>query len=358
MNVLQLSKYYPPRKGGIETVAAQFSRAHQALGDQNYIISFGDRDSEYTGNFNEKITQIKQDFFIASTPISFNFHRKILEYIKQNNIELIYIHLPNPYMHQLLFYLRSKIKIQLVGIYHSDIVNQKYLGPIYMSYFKFTSKLYHKIICSSENLKKSSSYLQKHQKKVYSIPFPVDGHLTPPGRSKAQGNFLYVGRLVPYKGLEFLIKAFSKIPFTLTIIGDGPLKNKLEKYNVKNVHFLGEVSEDKKQECFNSCDALILSSINNSEAYGMVLAEALERGMPVVAPNIPTGVTYLARHRETGLVFDVLDEDKLISCLKEVQQNQNLFSELSKNARLFYEKNLTPEVFTKKLDQVIKAKNS
>jgi rhamnosyl/mannosyltransferase len=358
MNVLQLSKYYPPRKGGIETVAAQFSRAHQALGDQNYIISFGDQEAFYTGNFQEKVTQIKQDFFIASTPISFNFHRKILEYIKVNNIEIIYVHLPNPYMHQLLYYLRSEIKIPIIGIYHSDIVNQKYLGPIYMSYFKATSNLYHKIICSSENLKKSSTYLQKYKEKVYCIPFPVDGHVAPILRTKGQGKFLYVGRLVPYKGLEFLIKAFKKIPYDLTIIGDGPLKSKIEVCASKNVHLLGEVSEEQKQEYFNSCDALILSSINNSEAYGMVLAEALERGMPVVAPNIPTGVTFLARHNETGLIFDVLSEEKLIFCLNEIQQNQDLYSELSKKARHFYEINLTPEVFAKKLDQVIKEKKS
>jgi rhamnosyl/mannosyltransferase len=358
MNVLQLSKYYPPKKGGIESVAAQFSRAHQKLGDQNFIISFGDQDSEYVGNFQEKVKQIKQDFFIASTPISFTFHLKLLNFLNTNKIDLVYVHLPNPYMHQLLFWLRTKIKIQIIGIYHSDIVNQKYLGPLYMSYFKLTSKLYHKIICSSENLKNSSSYLIQYQQKVYALPFPVDGHPVSRSRTKANGKFLYVGRLVPYKGLEFLIKAFKKMPYELTIIGDGPLRKTLEKISSKNVQFLGEVTEEKKLACFDSLDALILSSINNSEAYGMVLAEALERSMPVIAPNIPTGVTFLARHKQTGLVFDVLNEEKLISSITELQQNQSLYNDLSINARLFYEQNLTPEVFTKKLDQVINAKNS
>jgi rhamnosyl/mannosyltransferase len=358
MNVLQLSKYYPPVKGGIETVAAQFSRAHQELGDQCFIISFGENESSYIGHFKETVGQIKQDFFIASTPISFNFHKHFLEFIIKNKIELIYVHLPNPYMHQLLFCLRDKIKAQIIGIYHSDIVNQKYLGPLYMSYFKFTSNLYHKFICSSENLKMSSAFLKKFQKKVYSLPFPVNNNSNPCLKTKGKGEFLYIGRLVPYKGLEFLIKSFSKTPFKLTIIGDGPLRDKLKKGASTKIKFLGEVTEEKKQELFNTLDALILSSINNSEAYGMVLAEALERGMPVIAPNIPTGVTFLARNKETGLTFEILNEEELIYCLNEMQGNQNLYGKLSMNARRFYEETLTPEVFIKKLDQIIKSKNS
>jgi len=358
MNVLQLSKYYHPIRGGIETVAAQFSRAHLNLGDKNYVISFGAEYKKYSGEFKENVTQIKQDFFLASTPISFNFHKQFLKYLLENKIDLIYVHLPNPYMHQLLAWMKNKIKIRIIGIYHSDIVNQKYLGPLYMSYFKCTSGFYNKIICSSQNLKNSSSYLRSLNSEVYSLAFPIDGHPDAKIKKQTTGHFLYVGRLVPYKGLEFLIKCFSNIPFNLTIIGDGPIRKNLESMATSNVCFLGEVSEAKKMECFNQLDALILSSINNAEAYGMVLAEALERGMPVLAPNIPTGVTFLARHRQTGLVFDVLNEGQLISSIYEIQENSDLFSMLSKNARAFYEQYLTPQIFLENLNQLINSKNS
>ncbi|MGE3318993.1 MAG: glycosyltransferase [Candidatus Berkiella sp.] len=97
-----------------------------------------------------------------------------------------------------------------------------------------------------------------------------------------QGKFLYVGRLAPEKNLESLVRLFAKYPqYQLTLIGQGPLAEKLQAMDLKNVNLVGHVSNEALSSWYQSHDVFVLPS--TKEPWGLVVEEALYHGLPVIA---------------------------------------------------------------------------
>lgn len=106
---------------------------------------------------------------------------------------------------------------------------------------------------------------------------------------------LYVGRLEKRKGVKYLLKAYAKLKqdhdnIKLVIAGDGNLRETLENYieknNVKDVKFLGFVSEKEKIKLMQSCD-IYCSPALYGESFGIVLLEAMVAGSVVVCGDNP-----------------------------------------------------------------------
>lgn len=359
MNILQLAKYYPPARGGIELVTEFFSRALIELGHTVNIVSVNEESKNYIGTYGEKVFQCHEDIKLRSSPISLGYLRQFKHAALDGNLDYIYVHLPNPFAHELIKLFSSVInekKIRVIGIYHSDIVNQVTLRDTYNFYFKHSSHHYYQFYCSSQNLRNSSLILSElPENKVKIIPFCSDHSFkaTKAGCKQFQGKFVTVGRLVPYKGFEFLINCFRELPFELTIVGEGPLKNKLSSYCPSNVHFVGEVSEADKYNIFSNSDALIVSSINRAEAYGMTIVEAFSVGLPVISSDIDTGVTYLVQEQLTGLVFPILNSQVFIEKIIEFSKNLELRHKLASNCYDFYLKNLSYDIFKRNISNLL-----
>ena len=307
-HILQLAKYYPPIYGGIELVEKMLTRAHVELGDKVFIVAFKDQsDFSPNGEFGEKIEWLKTHLELKSALFNWGFFLKFRDYIVHNKIKKIYVHLPNPYMHELVRMNKQFLKdnnIVVHAIYHSDIVNQKFLKFFYNLYFVFTSNVYSSLIVSSDKLWNYSKVLARipiEKKRV--LPFCTEGNMTYIHRTEFKGKLLAIGRLVPYKGFEFLVNAINGTEYELHIIGDGPLIQILQSIKGKNIHLHRKLSEKDKNELIAQSDLLIVSSINQAEAYGMIIVEAFESGMPVVASNLNSGVTF----------FNII---LLVGCLK------------------------------------------
>ena len=121
-------------------------------------------------------------------------------------------------------------------------------------------------------------------------------------------NILFVGRLVWYKGLDILLKAFAQMKYkncTLTIVGGGPLEQELhdlaKKLGLKNVIFTGMISEEEKVKHIEKCDFLVLPSISKAEAFALVQIEAMAFGKPVINTALPSGVPCVSINGVTGL---------------------------------------------------------
>lgn len=102
----------------------------------------------------------------------------------------------------------------------------------------------------------------------------------------AKLKLLYVGRLHPLKGVEFLFEAVPP-DCKLVVIGkDEGEGRKLKKIAARrglDVEFRGVVSEEDKEAAYQWCDALVLPTL--SENFGLVIAEALERGKRVITTD-------------------------------------------------------------------------
>jgi glycosyltransferase involved in cell wall biosynthesis len=110
------------------------------------------------------------------------------------------------------------------------------------------------------------------------IPPPVE---LSPYRPGAQGDFyLAGGRLIPYKRLDLLVRAFAALRLPLKIFGGGRDRERLQALAGPNVEFLGQISEEQRHELFASCRAFIFPG---EEDFGITPLEAMSAGRPVIA---------------------------------------------------------------------------
>lgn len=143
-----------------------------------------------------------------------------------------------------------------------------------------------------------------------------------------------MGRLVPEKGFDWLLEAFAQIAnghpeWSLSIIGNGPLRAKLEEQtkalNLTNkVYFTGELSDPFPALC--AADVFVLSS--RFEGFPMALAEAMACGLPVVSFDCPEGPREVVRNGTDGILVPVGDVPALAAAL------DRLMSDPQERARL------------------------
>jgi rhamnosyl/mannosyltransferase len=150
--------------------------------------------------------------------------------------------------------------------------------------------------------------------------------------------FLFVGRLVGYKGVDVLLQALPGLDANIVIVGNGPLRHSLEAMTrdlgiADRVRFLGEVSSDELLECYHACDAFVLPSITRQEAFGMVQLEAMLHGRPVISTELGTGVSWVNQHERTGLIVRPGDVAELRRALQRLIDDPGLRHELGAAAR-------------------------
>lgn len=160
-----------------------------------------------------------------------------------------------------------------------------------------------------------------------------------------RGNYaLFVGSLQSYKGVELLVKAFGKLGrgFPLKIIGDGPLKSKVE----ESVHqfdgeYLGQQEWQNTIRYIQHAKFLILPS-TCYEVSPRVIIEAFACGVPVVVSNIG-GMAEAVTDGKTGSHFKVNNSDDLAQKAKYMFENDEGNILMGHNARLEYEQKYTVE---------------
>jgi glycosyltransferase involved in cell wall biosynthesis len=139
---------------------------------------------------------------------------------------------------------------------------------------------------------------------------------------------LFVGNLVPTKNVAMLLRAFARVRRTvnlpLTIVGDGFLRSSLTELAatlgiLDIVHFLGVQSRGEVADLMARAHALVLPSL--SESWGVVVAESLARGTPVVASRVG-GVPEIVESGEGGILVTPGDEDALASALTAIARRR------------------------------------
>jgi glycosyltransferase involved in cell wall biosynthesis len=120
-------------------------------------------------------------------------------------------------------------------------------------------------------------------------------------------NFLFVGRFIAEKNLNWLIRQFNNRPeLQLTLIGFGKLENELKLIAKENIHFIGAVDNENLPEYYQRADVFILPSL--SETWGVVVEEALNNGTPVMVSD-RVGCAKDLVNNDTGVVFSLNNKD-------------------------------------------------
>jgi glycosyltransferase involved in cell wall biosynthesis len=169
---------------------------------------------------------------------------------------------------------------------------------------------------------------------------------------------LFVGRLIPRKGLPFLVEAAKHIveersETAFVVVGNGPLKNHLisylEKINLSGSFvFLGDVNEDMLAALYNCADVFAFPSIQ--EGLGIVLLEAQATAKPVVAFDVG-GVREAMLDRETGLLVKP-DSRELADVILRLLSDRSLRERMGRRGRIFVSNNFCWDVCAQRMLQV------
>lgn len=345
MKILQVNKFYFPLIGGVEKVVQQI--AEGLNGKNNFeieILCCQPKGKEKEETINDvKVYRASSFGTYLGMPISLDFFKKYKKLTASYN--LVFLHYPFP-LAFIAYFLFSRNK-DLVIWYHSDIVRQKIIEIFFRPFHLFAFKKAKKIFVSSPNLIKSSSYLRKFEQKCVVVSFGIDLEefkLTEQIKNEAmlikekygKPLILSIGRYVYYKGFEYLIEAAKEIEAKFLIIGSGPLKKKYEKlikkYNLENKVFLIPPVENLSI-FYHACDVFVLPSIAKSEAFGLVLLEAMAWGKPVISTELGTGTSFVNQDGITGFVIPPKNSQVLAQAIKKIIQNKNILEEFGKNAQ-------------------------
>ena len=352
MRVTHLGKFYPPVPGGMERVLQSLAEGERELGVDSRALVVGTTRSIVHETVNGvPVTRAASWFRVGSVW----FAPALIAELARVDTDILVLHEPNPMA--LLAYFLTRPRHRLVVWYHSEVLRPRWRYKlIYEPFLDVPFTRASRIVVSSPRLAEHAEALAPHRHRCDVIPFGLDVDLAPDPsqhssvkavRTQWSGPIaLFVGRLVPYKGVEVLIRALGATPMAAVIVGDGPLRGPLEALArqldlASRVFFLGAVDDEAVAAWYGSCDVFVLPSITRAEAFGLVQLEAMARGKPVVSTRLATGVPWVNVDGVTGFTVPPGDSAALGIALRSLAADPDLRARLGEGARLRFTSEFT-----------------
>jgi lipopolysaccharide/colanic/teichoic acid biosynthesis glycosyltransferase/glycosyltransferase involved in cell wall biosynthesis len=319
VKVLHLGKYYPPDRGGIETVLeAACTGAGAAIEPRALVLNKSARTVHETVD-GVQVTRVASVATVGAVSLT----PTLAWWLRRADADVVVLHEPNPMA--LVACVLARPRAPLVVWFHSEVIRARWKYRLfYEPMLDWVLRRAERIVVAAPPMRDVAA-LARHRDKVVVIPYgldpcayPVAGHAATDAGAKP--TLLFVGRLVGYKGVEVLLRAMTGVPASLVIVGDGPLRAPLESLArelgiSESVQFAGRVTDAERLAWYRRADVVVLPSVSRQETFGMVQVEAMLLGRPVVSTSLPTGVPWVNRHGETGLVVPPGDVEALRDAL-------------------------------------------
>lgn len=339
LHVLHVGKYFPPHRGGMEVFLADLIAAQQAQGIEASALVHGNP----TAQDPPWLTRVPVQFQLIYAPIAMGFRAALAQAIAQHRPDVLHLHMPNNSVFWALTMSEARA-LPWVVHWHSDVVVSRIRTAVALAY-----RLYRpfeqavldraeRIIATSPPYLDASEPLQPWREKCAVIPLGLDttpltpGVATPPALPwyGKKLRLLSIGRLTYYKGFETLIQAVSGLhDVELLIIGEGelraPLQTLIENHTPAgqsaNVRLVGNVEDDVKIALLDSCDVFCLASRERTEAFGMVLLEAMHHARPCIVSDLPgSGMPWLIRQARAGVCVAPEDISGWQAAIEQMQR--------------------------------------
>jgi glycosyltransferase involved in cell wall biosynthesis len=337
-SILHIGKFYPPHNGGMESHLRDLA-VRQALVDRVRVIVSGESLRAEASELDRvHVNRVARLGTVASMPIC----PGLLSAIRRAPADLVHLHTPNP--GAALAFLLSRHQGKLVITHHADTIGRKALrrlcDPFVMRAMQHASR----IIVTSQRYLESSPELEPFRGKCRVIPLGIDVPVqSPTSNSEAKelrarfGDrvILAVGRLVPYKGFDVLIRAMRHVEAYLLLIGAGPLAAELATLAAaagvsQKLTMLSRVSD--LSPYFAAASIFVLPSVTRAEAFGIAQVEAMAAGLPVINTDIDSGVPEVSLDGETGLTVPPGNETALAQAITTLLNRNDLRLQFSSAA--------------------------
>jgi glycosyltransferase involved in cell wall biosynthesis len=363
MKVLQVSKFYPPVMGGIESVAWELTEGLNRAGVATDVLCAnqcpsGAEDMAASGY---RVKRAASFGMLLSTSIapSMAWHLRRMS----EGCDVVHLHMPDP-MAAVAYWL-ARPRGKLVVHWHSDVIRQRWALKLYEPLQTWILRRADAVIATSEAYAAASLPLQPWRHKVAVVPIGIsdDAACADPAKVEAVRRLAHgrrivfaLGRMTYYKGFDVLIDAAAGLADDCAVLigGDGEL---LEHYRhlvrrrglSGRVQLLGHIHDDDLPSLFQACDVFCMPSTVRAEAYGVAMVEAMVMGKPIVASDIAgSGVPWVNVHGTTGLNVPVRDGTALASALSMLLHDKPLLDCYGAAARERYLREFGAERMTQR----------
>lgn len=378
MKILIIHNYYKNR-GGEDTV---FENESKALKEKGYEVIRYIRHNDELQDY----SALKKLFFPLLIIKNNKAIKDLKKIIKNNDIDIAHVHnvfpLISPYVYHLLrkhnikivqtlhnyrflcpngvFYTKKKnCQLCMNGNFFHCIINKCYKNSyIYSFLYAYVIKMYQKIFKNEIDMlipltKFSKNIFLKAGYNKEKLSIKDNAYYNKEiKRAPSQGYFLFLGRLSPEKGIEFLLESFKKMPqYKLVVAGIGKKLDKLKKqYDMPNIEFKGFIDGAKKVDLIIHAEALLVPSVWY-ENYPITIIEAFCYGIPVIGSRIG-GIPYIISDSQNGLLFEKNNFNSLANQLKLLYKNKTLRDTLGDNARKVFLERMEINANIKRLEEI------
>jgi glycosyltransferase involved in cell wall biosynthesis len=337
--ILHVGKFYPPHNGGMETHLHDLAVRQAAVAEVSVIVANTLPRYEHSINDGVSVTRVARIATIASMPVCLGMSAAI----RRSPADLVHIHMPNP--GAAYAFLMSGHPGKLVLTHHADTLGRKVLRQLSDPFVARLMRRASRIIVTSNRYRDSSAELAPFKDKCKCIPLGIDcrnvSHTdttTIQHLRQIHGDRIVVaiGRLVPYKGFDYLIRAMKFVEARLLLIGTGPQYDHLMKLALsegveKKVLMLGHVREVGPY--LSAAKLLVLPSVTRAEAFGLVQLEAMAAGLPIVNTEIESGVPEVSVDGQTGITVPPRSETALANAIQLLMERDDLRMQFGNAAR-------------------------
>ncbi|MFN2115288.1 MAG: glycosyltransferase [Anaerolineae bacterium] len=341
MRILHVYKDYFPVVGGMENHIRLLAEAQAAAGHDVTVLvtapGVRGNDADVNG---VRVRRAGRLATAASAPLS----PALALALRREEPDITHLHSPYPVGEAAWLAFGSR---PMVVTYQSDIVRQRVLGRLWAPWLRRTLARADRILASSPAYVESSPFLRRFREKVTVVPLGIDpARFAAADRSAARRRFApdsaprvaFVGRFRYYKGLHVLVDAMRLLPEArLMMIGGGPegpaLRRQAESAGVaERVDWLGEVPDEDLPAALAAADVFVLPSTARSEAFGIVMLEAMAAGLPLVSTELGTGTSWINQHGHTGLVVEPGNHEALAAAINGILADDDLRQRLGRSA--------------------------
>jgi glycosyltransferase involved in cell wall biosynthesis len=369
VRILQVSPFFEPHSGGVESHVRAVSGELVRQGhDVTILTSRHDpRLPEFEAYEGYRIVRARSWGTVYNTPVAPEIGRRVPEI----DSDVVHLHYPPPLTSYFAVRGLRRVSTPSCLTYHCDLYLEGPIGRVltglYSSLFvPPTLRAVRRIIVHTQGYGSTSRALRGRTLDV--IPSAVDLRRFRPDldgtaireRLSLDGGpvLAFTGRLVPHKGVDVILRALSELPpeVSLLIVGHGPRFDDLVSLSrrlgvARRVRFCPSVSDEELPLYLRAADLFVFPSQNRLEGFGLVVAEAMASGLPVVIADMP-GVREVIEPGREGLLVEPLLVPDLVARIRELLDDPARLRIMGRAARQRAEERYGLEAVTKQLVRV------
>ncbi len=323
MRICLVAPYYAPHIGGVETAVQELAKFMVDRGEDVTVLT--SRYSRHMPALERRegvvVKRVPTMFVAFRTPMMPAVHNAILE----GEWDIVHSHTPPPFTAYFAVTAANTLGVPHALTYHcDDEIPVPAIGPVVVALYReslgrYTLSHSDQVITSTPSYARTSRLAWRYDPEVVGNAVDVDRfnpmvdgskirrHLQIPPAEEAH-MVMSVGRLVPHKGVEFLLEAVPMMNESahVVIVGRGEWRGMLEESARRlgiahRVTFAGSVPWPELPNYHRAADIFVLPSISRLEAFGIVGLEAMSSQRPVVLSDIP-GVRDVIEDGKEGLL--------------------------------------------------------